>query len=295
MRHLASIITLPNNMIGVFDSGLGGLTTLKELQKILPEYSYIYLGDTANAPYGKRSKQRVRELTEAGVLFLFQKGATVVLIACNTASTDSLRFLQEKYPEKKILGVLIPAVETALASSRYGNIGMIGTEHTVDSGNFEKEIQKKSPAFFRPTEKDSRNMRFQKTPTLSSVAAPLLVPLIEEGWTDKPETKSILKKYLISLKSHHVDTLILGCTHYPILEKLISRKMGKNCTIINSGKSQAEKFQKYLKNHPEISQKLLTNEKTNTQFFTTDCPEKFLNFGKKFLGRPLSSVKKTEI
>ena len=272
-------------MIGVFDSGIGGLTTLRELQKILPEYSYMYLGDTANTPYGKRSVSRVRELTEAGVNFLFSKGAHIVLIACNTASTDALRYLQEKYPEKKILGVLIPAVEKALEYSRYGNIGIIATQHTVDSGNFEREIQKKYKEY----------SQFKTSPSVVSVSAPLLVPLIEEGWAHKPETTSILKKYILKLKAAQVDTLILGCTHYPILQKIFERKMGKNCVIVDSGKAQAEKFQKYLKNHPEISEKLSLHSDKKMQFFTTDCPKKFLDLGRKFLGVQILSVEKIEI
>lgn len=282
-------------MIGIFDSGIGGLNTLKELQKILPEYEYLYLGDTANAPYGKRSPERVQTLTEAGVNFLFQKGAKIVLLACNTASTDALRFLQNKYPDKKILGVLIPAVEKALESSRYGNIGIIGTEHTIASGNFEKEIAKNAQKYFTPTEKDRKNTRFHSPPQVFSQTAPLLVPLIEEGWAKKPETQSILKKYLLPLKSCNIDTLILGCTHYPIVEKSITRKMGKNCIIIDSGKAQAQKFLEYLENHPEISQKLTQQSHPRTQFLTTDCPDKFKQLSKKFLGMQISSVGKIEI
>ena len=294
-------------MIGVFDSGIGGLTTLKELQKILPEADYLYLGDTANSPYGKRSVERVRDFTEAGVEFLFQKGAEIVLIACNTASTDALRFLQEKYrkisPEKKVLGVLIPAVEQALENSRYGNIGLIATEHTVRSGNFEEECLRKYPEKYQKNfseknqKKNARNAKFQKIPQIISVSAPLLVPLIEEGWSEKPETMAILKKYILPLTSQNIDTLILGCTHYPILEKMFSKKMGKNCTIINSGKAQAEKFLLYLKKHPEISEKILKNtQKIGTcKYFTTDCPEKFSHLATKFLGKHIQEVKKVAI
>ncbi len=291
-------------MIGVFDSGLGGLTTLKELQKILPEYEYCYLGDSANAPYGKRTAEQVTALTEKGVDFLFQKGAKIVLLACNTASSDALRFLQKKYKDtdKKVLGVLIPAVEKALENSRYGNIGVVATAQTIETGNFEKEVLKNYPQFFTPfrtNKKDCNNTKFQKIPKVFSVAAPLLVPLIEEGWAKKPETKSILKKYILSLKSCNVDTLILGCTHYPLLQKSFARLMGKNCKIINSGQAQAEKFVEYLQNHPEI-QKILENSSgeisgKKIQFFTTDCPEKFQKLGQEFLGVPLPKVKKIEL
>jgi glutamate racemase len=287
-------------MIGVFDSGLGGLTTLKELQKVCPEYAYCYLGDTANAPYGKRSTETIKKLTEQGVEFLFAKGAKIVLIACNTASSDALRFLQKKYkniPEKKVLGVLIPAAQQALEHSRYGVIGVVGTQHTIDSGNFEKEIAKNADQFFSPTEKDARNKkRFQKIPKVFSASCPLLVPLIEEGWVKKPETTSIVKKYITPLKSCNIDTLILGCTHYPIIEKIFQKKMGKNCRVINSGKAQAEKFLDYLQSHPEIETAITQKSAENTtQFFTTDCPEKFRTLGQKFLGIPLPHVQKVEM
>lgn len=287
-------------MIGVFDSGLGGLTTLKELQKICPEYQYLYLGDNANAPYGKRSKERIISLTEKGVEFLFQQGAKIVLLACNTASTDALPFLQKKYntTEKKILGVVIPTIETALEKSRYGNIGVVGTTHTILSKKFEKEAEKLAKHLFRPEQKDTKNSLFQKVPKIFSASCPLLVPLIEEGWDRKPETKMILKKYIRQLKSCHVDTLILGCTHYPLLEKSFQRIMGKNCIIINSGKAQAEKCKTYLEKHQDISKKIEKNtpfEKNSSQFFTTDCPEKFRSLGQKFLGVPLPKVTKVEL
>lgn len=276
-------------MIGVFDSGFGGLTTLKELLHYMPNHDYLYLGDSARAPYGNRSVESVIQCTEQGVEFLFKKGASVVLIACNTASSDALKYLQEKYgSEKKVLGVLIPTIETALENTRYGRIGLVATRGTVLAGNFEKELEKKWNDFYRPTEKKA-----QKKPSLSSQACPLLVPLIEEGWIKKPETKMILKKYVLPLKTHNIDTLILGCTHYPLLEKAFAKKMGKNCVLINSGKAQAEKFISYLRNHPEISTVLSQNK--HIRFFTTDCPHRFQKLGQKFLGRGIGEVEKIEV
>lgn len=276
-------------MIGVFDSGFGGLTTLKALLQLLPQYDYLYLGDSARAPYGNRSKESVVKYTEQGVEFLFSRGATIVLIACNTASSDALRLLQKKYiqegDEKKVLGVLIPAAEKALETSRYGNIGIVGTRGTITAKNFENELQKRAKDLYTPSSKKARI-----TPQISSQACPLLVPLIEEGWIKKPETTMIVKKYLTKIKTHNLDTLILGCTHYPLLEKIFSRKMGKNCRLINSGAAQAEKFVEYLDRHPEIQKNISQN--TQKKFFTTDCPERFEDLGKNFLGRGIGKVEK---
>lgn len=271
-------------MIGIFDSGFGGLTTLKELIALMPEYDTMYLGDSARAPYGNRSKEVVTEYTEEGVEFLFSQGAKIVLIACNTASTDALRFLQKKYGgEKKVLGVLVPAVEEALEKTRYGRIGIVGTRGTILAGNFEKEILNRAPLLYRPTEKKAL-----PTPKVFSTPCPLLVPLIEEGWAQKPETKMIVKKYLIPLKSCHIDTLILGCTHYPLIEKIFAKKMGKNCTVINSGKAQAQKFQEYLSHHPEIEKTLSKNK--DRLYFTTDSPDRFQEMGSRFLGQRIANV-----
>ncbi len=275
-------------MIGVFDSGFGGLSTVKELIKLFPQHDMLYLGDSARAPYGNRSTETVIKYTQEGVEFLFSKGAKMVLLACNTASTDALRFLQQKYGnEKKVLGALIPAVEEALEKTKYGNIGVVGTRGTIVAGNFEKEILKRSVFLYHPASKKA-----QKIPKVFSQSCPLLVPLIEEGWIKKPETRMILKKYLLKLKSCHIDTLILGCTHYPLLEKEFAKKMGKNCILINSGKAQAQKFKEYLHLHQEIAQTLSQNG--TRQFFTTDCPERFAELGSQFLGQKIGDVQKIE-
>lgn len=276
-------------MVGIFDSGFGGLTTLKELLHFLPEYSYLYLGDSARAPYGNRSAAEVQSYTEEGVEFLFSKGATVVLIACNTASSDALGYLQKKYEKnnsgKKVLGVLIPAVEKALEVSRYGSIGVVGTQGTILSKKFEIEIEKRTSQYYFPQSSKARSL-----PQVFSQACPLLVPLIEEGWAKKPETTMIVKKYLTKLKTCNIDTLILGCTHYPILEKIFARKMGKNCRIINSGLAQAEKFVEYLSYHSEVENTIVKS--SQQKFFTTGCPQRFKEFSQIFLGRRIGNVEK---
>lgn len=276
-------------MIGVFDSGFGGLTTLRELLRLMPERGYIFLGDQARAPYGNHSVERVTEYAEEGVEFLFSRGAKVVLIACNTASTDALRNLQNKYgAKKKVLGVLVPALESAIKNSRYGRIGLIATRSTIESGNFVTQLEKIWKDHWHPEEKKAL-----KKPTLLSIAAPLLVPLVEEGWIDRPETKMILRKYLLPLKNANIDTLILGCTHYPLLEKHFAKKMGRSCEIINSGKAQAESFIDYLKRHPEIEKTLLNTN--SVQYFTTESPERFKKLGEKFLNRKIPHVEKISL
>lgn len=277
-------------MIGIFDSGFGGLTTLRELLRLAPQYDFLFLGDNARVPYGNRSVETITKFAEEGVNFLFERGAKIVLIACNTASSDALRFLQMKYPDRKILGVLIPAVESALERTRFGRIGIVGTRRTIATKNYEKELTKRTPLCYAP-----QDHRAEKIPRISSNACPLLVPLIEENWSHKPETRMILKKYLLPLKHANVDTLILGCTHYPLIEGEFLRRMGKSVTIINSGKAQAEKTLDYLARHPKREQTLSRNR--TIHFFTTDDPERFRELGERFLGTSIGkkSVEKVEI
>jgi glutamate racemase len=279
-----------SRMIGIFDSGFGGLSTLKEWHKIAPEYDILYLGDSARAPYGPRSTQTITEYTKQGVDFLFSKGAKIVLIACNTASADALRVLQIQYPEKKILGAIIPAVEEALQKTRFGRIGLIATRGTVSSKNYEQEIAKRTLIHYAPTEK-----RALESPVVFSKAAPLLVPLVEENYIKKPETRMILRKYLAPLKNANIDTLILGCTHYPLLQKEFEKKMGARCTVVNSGAAQARSFLDYLSRHTDIEQALTKNG--SMYFYTTDSTERFCEIGSQFLGRKIgkNDIEKVEL
>jgi glutamate racemase len=269
-------------MIGVFDSGFGGLTVLKEFQVALPEYDYMYLGDNARAPYGNRSHEAVKSFTEEGINYLFDQGCSLIIIACNTASSNVLRELQEKYlrkpnvTNKKILGVIRPLVEEVARITKTGRVGVTGTRGTVNSKSYEIELHNLNPKII-----------------VTQQAYPLLVPLIEEGWAAKPETRMILRKYLRSLKSCNVDTLILGCTHYPFLYKDFCKIMGKNVQVPHPGKVVAASLKDYLARHGEI-EKLLT-KKGKTVFLTTDDPARFAEVGGAFLGRKLEDVKKVDI
>ncbi|MFH1233769.1 MAG: glutamate racemase [Patescibacteria group bacterium] len=268
-------------MIGVFDSGFGGLTVLKEFLRVLPDYDYIYLGDNARAPYGNKSDEVIYEYTRQAVDFLFKAGCELVIIACHTASSKALRKIQQEYlpksyPIRRVLGVVVPVVEEAIKLSRYHRLGIIGTTATIGSGVYKKEL-----------EKLRSNLKiFQQS-------CPLLVPLVEEGMVERPETRMILKKYLRPLKVKEIDTLILGCTHYPLLLKDIARMMGKNVKVVNPAKVAAEKLVEYLKRHDEMEKKLGKNGRL--VFYTTDNARKFKELGQRFLGRAIGEVKKAEL
>jgi len=268
-------------MIGVFDSGFGGLTILSEFLKKLPDYDYLYLGDNARTPYGSKSQEVIYTYTRQAVRFLFSKGCRVIILACNTASTKALRKIQQEwlpvnYPNRRVLGVVIPLAESAVASSRYGRIGVIGTHATIESKVYEEELRK-----------------LNKELKIYGQACPMLVPLVEEGWVGKPEANMILKKYLFRLKRKNIDTLILGCTHYGFLEKDIVRIMGKNCRVLNGPQIIAYKLLDYLKRHPEIESRIPKNGAVTC--CTTDDPEKFRIFGERFLNCNIPFVEKIVI
>lgn len=268
-------------MIGVFDSGFGGLTVLREFLDKLPRYDYIYLGDNARAPYGSKSEEAIYNYTKEAVNFLFRKGCELIIIACNTASAQALRKIQQEflavnYQDKRVLGVIIPVVEAAAELNNVNRIGLIGTRATVESKTYEKELN---------------NLR--KDIIIYNQSCPLLVPLIEEGWLKRAETKKILKKYLRPLKEKKIDALILGCTHYPVLAKEIKQIMGKRVKILDAPRIVAEKLAYYLNKHPEIERRLSKNGKI--LFYTTDSVGRFKEMGKRFLGREVGDVKRIEL
>ncbi len=250
---------------------------MKEYLKQYPEFDYLYLGDQANNPYGPHSKERIEQLTMKGVDFLVKQGCQLIIVACNTASADALRAVQQKYEGRPvILGVLIPAVQEALGQSRFGNIGLIGTRSTVASGAYERELEKHSECY-QPNDKRAR----EKVKVYPQ-ACPLLVPLVEEGMLKNPATRMILRNYLRPLKHAHIDTLILGCTHYPLLQQEIERMMGKNCRVISSSKASVMAMRSYFEQHPELLEKLSKNG--TRKYVTTDSPERFGELGGRFLG-----------
>ncbi len=277
-------------MIGIFDSGFGGLTILKKIIEENPGYEYIYLGDNARAPYGSKSEELIYQYTREATSFLMEKGCELIIIACNTASAKALRQIQQKWlpqnhPNKKVLGVIIPVAEAAIEAKkeqkekdkkRKNKIGLIGTQATINSQTYERELKKL----------DSNIEIFSKK-------CPLLVPLIEEGWIERRETKMILRYYLRGLKRERVNFLILGCTHYPILFEKIKGIMGEHCQIINPPEVIALKLKQYLENHPEIEKKIKKNKKRT--FYTTDDPKRFKSFAPRFWEQNIKKVKKISL
>lgn len=256
--------------IGIFDSGLGGLSILREIIRVLPDYDYIYLGDNARLPYGGRSKNLIYQFTKNAVKFLLKKNCNLVILACNTASSTSLQriqqeFLTKYYPGRRVLGVIKPAIE-ALSRTKPHLVGVIGTYATVQSTSFVKEIKKIQ----------AKTQVFQQ-------ACPLLVPIIEEGEIDWIGLNMILEKYLKPLKTKEIDVLILGCTHYGLIVDKIRSVIGKKVKIISEGKETATKLKDYLKKHPEIENKL--SKEKSREFYVTDLNLRYQKMARTFLGK----------
>lgn len=271
---------LKNKPIGVFDSGLGGLTILKYFLKRLPAYDYLYLGDNARVPYGEKSPETIYNYSREAVEYLFTAGCPLVIIACNTASAQTLRRLQQEYlpkhwPDRRLLGVIRPLAEyvaTRMKDRPTAGVGVIGTTGTIRSGAYGTELLKMLPTL-RVIEKSS----------------PLLVPLIEEGWAKKPETKMILKKYLRVFKKDRIDILILACTHYPFLLKEIRQIMGRRVVVPEPGEIIATSLQDYLRRHPELT--ISASKKPRRSYLATDSNKIFRHLAEKFLQQPIDALK----
>ncbi len=257
--------------IGIFDSGLGGLIVTRAIHRLMPEYEYVYFGDTKRVPYGNKSHEAIFEFTREAVDYLFrEENCAIVIIACNTASARALRqvqqtYLPENFPDRKVLGVLIPAAEEA---SKYERVGVLATLGTVASNTFGVEIKKMN----------SKTKVFQHP-------APMLVPLIEEG--EVSLSRPFLFKYLDAFKNKKLDALVLGCTHYPILKKEIRKILPKGVRIISQDEIIPKKFKEYLERHPEIAGKLSKNK--SMKITVTDKTQNMNRLVKKWFG---SNIKK---
>lgn len=267
--------------IGVFDSGYGGLTVLAEIKALMPQYDYLYLGDNARTPYGSRSFERVYEFTLEAVEWFFQQGCHLVILACNTASAKALRNIQQvnlplMNPSKRVLGVIRPTAEKAASFTRNGHIGILGTVGTIQSGSYEIEIKKLHPHL-----------------NVSAEACPMWVPLVESREHDKPGADYFVKQHIDRLltKDPKIDTLILGCTHYPLLQKKIAQFLPENVNVIAQGKYVAESLKDYLQRHPEIEEKCAKNN--TVRYVTTDSPERFAELASLFLGENILAQKTT--
>lgn len=273
-------------MIGIFDSGLGGLTVLRAVRHALPEVSLCYLGDTARLPYGSRSPELVYRFTVEGVGELLRRGCPLVVVACNTASALALRRLQQEwlpahFPNTRVLGVIRPVVEHAAVVSRRGRIGVVGTAGTVASGAYPRELTAAAKAAGR---------QWRDGLQVFTAAAPLLVPLVEEGWVHRPETLRILRRYLAPLRAKRVDTLVLGCTHYPMLLREFRQVMGRQVRVFDPAEIVAGSLADYLQRHPEIASRL--DRAAATRYLVTDISETFARMASRWLGAsvPLERV-----
>ena len=252
-------------MIGIFDSGVGGLTVVKEIFKYLPDYQIIYFGDTARLPYGTKGAGFVKRYSQKIVEWLIKKDARLIVIACHTSSSWASESLKKQFKRVPIFEMITSAAEEVLNSTKNKKIGIIGTPGTIKSKSFEKKLLKLDPKL-----------------KIYSKACPLFVPLVEEGWVDKKITKEIVKEYLEPLKAKKIDTLVLACTHYPLLKKAIKKVMGSNVKIVNPAESVAKEIKLFLKNNPSQIKKPAfvplsgtTVGKGKHQFFFSDEPYNF--------------------
>lgn len=257
--------------IGIFDSGVGGLTVMAAVRKVLPNESLLYLGDTARVPYGSKSAETILRYTEEALTFLAQKNVKAIVIACNSASAHALPYLRSKF-HFPIIGVIEAGVSEALRATQNKKIGVIGTTATISSEVYPKELKR----------------RDGKT-EITGIACPLFVPLVEEGWCDHSVTHEIAEHYLAPLKRAAVDTLILGCTHYPLLKRIIGKIVGEKIKLIDSGFAVAQNLKEVL-----LRQNLLESAPSAVlhQLYVTDLPGRFETMARQFLEEPLPPVKR---
>lgn len=260
--------------IGVFDSGIGGLTVVKRLMSVLPKESIVYFGDTARVPYGSKSNETVIEYSIQNTKFLLQKGVKAVVVACNTASSIALNELRKNF-DVPIIGMIVPGAQMAVEETRNRKIGVIGTRATISNKAYSKAIK----------EINSEIEVFEK-------ACPLFVPLAEEGWTHHKATYEIAEEYLNELREKSIDTLVLGCTHYPILADVIQDVIGKNVKLIDSGIASSEVVKDELQRFGLETNSAIPG---NAFFYVSDIPTTFKKVAELFLGKEINEVIKVDV
>jgi glutamate racemase len=269
-RHAADARMRP---IGVFDSGIGGLTVLKELIALLPGEDFVYLGDTARLPYGSKSNEVIVRYSRENTEFLLAKGIKMLVVACNTSSAVALEEIA-RGTMAPVIGVIEPGAAAAAAASRSGKIGVIGTEATIASGAYTRAIQKLRPRA-----------------EIYTRACPLLVPLVEEGWTDNDVAERTVAYYLESLKASGIDTLLLGCTHYPLLRTMFARVLGPRVKIVDSATATANAVRERLR---ALGLDRGRGGARSRSFFVTETPDRFVRVGRRFLGPEVESAVRIE-
>ena len=252
---------MDNRKIGVFDSGLGGLTVVREMRKLMPEESVVYFGDIARLPYGSKSKETITEFSHQIMRFLLKHDVKAVIIACGTASSNALEDLKKTY-DLPITGVVEPGAREAARTTKNGRIGITGTEATIRSGAYERLLK----------EANSEIKVYTK-------ACPLFVPLVEEGWFKDDVTRIVVQRYLKEMKEQQVDTLVLGCTHYPLLKRLIGEEIGEDVILVNPSSSVVKEMKDYLQQHDMQS----GAAQGEYEFYVSDSTDKFREFGQQVL------------
>jgi glutamate racemase len=254
--------------IGVFDSGLGGLTVAQAIMRQLPAESLIYFGDTARVPYGPKSPETVRRYSREISAFLIEQGVKAIVVACNTATAHALPALREEL-RVPVIGVVEPGARAAVRATRSGRIGVIGTAGTIRSQAYVRAIQAEAP-----------------DATVTAIACPLFVPLVEEGWTNHEAAHLIAEEYLAPLVDDGVDTLVLGCTHYPLLKALIGEIIGRSVRLIDSAEETAADTRRML-----AANDLAASEgEGEYRFIASDDPQQFLTLGRRFFGSAIERV-----
>ena len=261
------------HMLGVFDSGIGGLTVVRHLRRLLPAWDIVYFGDTARVPYGTKSDATVRRFAGEAARFLTQFGVSHLVVACNTVSAVALRHLTREFQELPVAGVIQPGAEAAVEATRSGRIGVIGTRATIASGAYEHAI---AVAAHRAGKKARVHTR----------PCPLLVPLAEEGLAGSRAAREVLRDYLAPLRAKRIDTLILGCTHYPPFKPAIRSVLGRRVTLIDSGEATARRLARSLKRNSNPAPR----GRGSLTCYVSDIPRQFEAIGRRFLGSRLGRV-----
>ncbi len=260
--------------IGIFDSGVGGLTVFKEISRLLPDEDILYFGDTARLPYGTKSRETIIRYSIECAEFLIGEGAKVVIVACNTASSVGLDVLRKVF-KVPVVGVIEAGVREVLRVTRNKKIGLIGTRATIKSGAYKKSIA-----------------RMEKNITVISRSCPLFVPLVEEGWIDDVITKEVTKRYLASLTASGIDTLILGCTHYPLLREVISEVVGEGVALVDSGREVARAARKLLLGR---QMRCPRKKRPRYKFYVSDEPHRLRALSYRFIGKKINFVKRSPL
>lgn len=263
-----------NAPIGIFDSGLGGLTVMREISRLLPGEDLIYVGDTARVPYGVKSPETIRRYSQEICDFLVSLGVKAIVVACNTASALALESIRDHY-QVPLLGVVEPGAQAAVQVTRRQSIGVIGTSGTIKSQTYPQAILKRLPQA-----------------QVQSRACPLLVPLVEEGWIDHEVTRRVAEIYLQAWRGGVIDTLILGCTHYPVLKDVLQEVIGKEVVLVDSAFETAQALQSLLTRRGLMGSAAQTGRH---QYFTTDAPQKLHELAARFLGQDIERVELTDL